>query len=161
MNPCSSSHVWRSSSGVWARVVIYLPCLLCCLWKSSPGNALKGCAFLSLHAALLPLHLAQQQAAHLGSTCPCLRQILESVFLHHCYFNGGCRLTGYTPISASGPNGAILHYGHASAPNNRQTQEGDMMLMDMGCEYYRYGSDVSGWVSVCSNDAHGRSLLQG
>ncbi len=49
--------------------------------------------------------------------CSARRTQLESVFLHHCYSTGGCRLTGYTPISASGPNGAVLHYGHAGAPN--------------------------------------------
>ncbi|KAF5833683.1 Xaa-Pro dipeptidase (X-Pro dipeptidase) [Dunaliella salina] len=84
-------------------------------------------------------HVAMMRAAKPGM----MEYQLESVFLHHCYFHGGCRITGYTPISASGPNGAILHYGHASAPNNRQTREGDMMLMDMGCEYYRYGSDIT------------------
>jgi len=68
---------------------------------------------------------------------------LESEFLHHCYANGGCRTYGYTPICASGPNGATLHYGHAGAPNDREVQAEDMMLVDMGCEYYRYGSDIT------------------
>ena len=39
---------------------------------------------------------------------------------------------GYTPIVASGPNGAVLHYGHAGAPNDRQLGGGDMMLLDCG-----------------------------
>lgn len=49
-------------------------------------------------------------------------------------------LPGYTCIAASGSNGAVLHYGHAGAPNDRQTHDGDLVLFDMGCEYYRYGS---------------------
>jgi Xaa-Pro dipeptidase len=50
--------------------------------------------------------------------------------------------SGYTCIAASGPNGAVLHYGHAGAPNDRQLADGDIVLFDMGCEYYRYGSGV-------------------
>lgn len=42
---------------------------------------------------------------------------IESIFLDHCYRAGGCRHAPYTPICASGPNGAVLHYGHAGAPN--------------------------------------------
>ncbi|KAK9839544.1 hypothetical protein WJX81_008524 [Elliptochloris bilobata] len=76
---------------------------------------------------------------------------LEAVFLKDCYLLGGCRHAPYTPICASGPNGAVLHYGHAAAANNRQIQDKDMMLMDMGCEYYAYDSDIT-----CSFPANGR-----
>ena len=48
---------------------------------------------------------------------------LESVFLASCYAHGGCRHAPYTPICASGPNGAILHYGHAGAPNSEPTAQ--------------------------------------
>ena len=41
----------------------------------------------------------------------------EAIFLCHCYRQGGCRHAPYTPICASGSNGAVLHYGHAGAPN--------------------------------------------
>eukprot|EP00798_Chlamydomonas_sp_ICE-L_P003378 gene3378-13414_t len=68
---------------------------------------------------------------------------LEASFLHQCYNVGGARTAPFGPIAASGPNNPVLHYGHAGAPNDRQIQDGDLCLMDMGCTYYQYGSDIT------------------
>lgn len=76
---------------------------------------------------------------------------LESVFLSWCYGTGGARHVSYTCICGSGTNSAVLHYGHAGAPNDRALQDGDMCLFDMGCEYYCYTSDIT-----CSFPANGR-----
>jgi Xaa-Pro dipeptidase len=76
---------------------------------------------------------------------------LESIFLHEVYSKGGCRHVSYTCICCSGPNGAILHYGHAGAPNDRQLKDGDMCLFDMGAEYHCYSSDIT-----CSWPANGK-----
>ncbi|KAL5539026.1 hypothetical protein UlMin_045333 [Ulmus minor] len=65
---------------------------------------------------------------------------LESMFLHHTYMYGGCRHCSYTCICATGGNSAVLHYGHAAAPNDRTFEDGDMALLDMGAEYNFYGS---------------------
>ena len=50
----------------------------------------------------------------------------ESTFLHHTYFHGGCRHVCYACICGSGDNGSILHYGHASAANDKTIKDGDM-----------------------------------
>lgn len=68
---------------------------------------------------------------------------LESMFLHNCYFFGGSRHVAYTSICACGPNGAVLHYGHAGAPNARLLEAGDLALLDMGCVYHCYSSDIT------------------
>ncbi|XVE98028.1 hypothetical protein REPUB_Repub03eG0070000 [Reevesia pubescens] len=68
---------------------------------------------------------------------------LESMFLHHTYMYGGCRHCSYTRICATGENSAVLHYGHAAAPNDRILKDGDMALLDMGAEYSFYGSDIT------------------
>ncbi|CAD5117906.1 DgyrCDS6651 [Dimorphilus gyrociliatus] len=68
---------------------------------------------------------------------------LESVFLHHCYSQGGMRHVSYTCICASGNNSSILHYGHAGAPNDRRMEASDMCLFDLGGEYYCYESDIT------------------
>ncbi|KAJ9688206.1 hypothetical protein PVL29_014099 [Vitis rotundifolia] len=76
---------------------------------------------------------------------------LESMFLHHTYMYGGCRHCSYTCICATGGNSAVLHYGHAAAPNDRTFEDGDMALLDMGAEYHFYGSDIT-----CSFPVNGK-----
>jgi len=75
----------------------------------------------------------------------------ESTFQHHIYFHGGARHVCYNCISASGRSGAVLHYGHAGAPNDQTIHDGDMCLFDMGGEYYCYCSDIT-----CSFPANGK-----
>ncbi|XP_023173736.2 xaa-Pro dipeptidase [Drosophila hydei] len=75
----------------------------------------------------------------------------EAVFLHHAYAVGGCRHASYTCICGSGINSAILHYGHAGAPNNRPIQYGEMCLFDMGANYCGYAADIT-----CSFPANGK-----
>ncbi|XP_007012898.2 PREDICTED: xaa-Pro dipeptidase isoform X2 [Theobroma cacao] len=76
---------------------------------------------------------------------------LESMFLHHTYMYGGCRHCSYTCICATGENSAVLHYGHAAAPNDKILEDGDMALLDMGAEYSFYGSDIT-----CSFPVNGK-----
>lgn len=76
---------------------------------------------------------------------------LESIFLHHTYMYGGCRHCSYTCICATGDNSAVLHYGHAGAPNDKTLEDGDMALLDMGAEHHFYGSDIT-----CSYPINGK-----
>lgn len=67
---------------------------------------------------------------------------LEARFLARIAEDHGCRTCAYTSICACGPNSAVLHYGHAAAPNARLLLEDDMALLDMGAEYH-YCSDIT------------------
>jgi Xaa-Pro dipeptidase len=51
----------------------------------------------------------------------------EAKFLYEIYSKGGCRRCAYTAICGCGPNSAVLHYGHAGAPNDRPLQQTDMV----------------------------------
>ena len=51
----------------------------------------------------------------------------EAKFQYEIYRKGGCRKCAYNCIGACGPNGAVLHYGHAGAPNDRELQPTDMV----------------------------------
>lgn len=75
----------------------------------------------------------------------------EAVFLAHTYYVGGCRHASYTCICGVGNNSAILHYGHAGAPNNREIKNGEMCLFDMGANYFGYCADIT-----CSFPANGK-----
>lgn len=75
----------------------------------------------------------------------------ESVFLAHTYFVGGCRHPSYTCICGVSTNSSILHYGHASAPNDCEIKDGEMCLFDMGANYFGYCADIT-----CSFPANGK-----
>ncbi len=75
----------------------------------------------------------------------------ESTFLNHCYYYGGCRHACYTCITACGHSGSVLHYGHAGAPNDQPCRDGEIVLFDMGAEYYRFCSDIT-----CSYPVNGK-----
>ena len=51
----------------------------------------------------------------------------------------GALFPAYTPIVASGANSCVLHYN----TNNRRTADGDLVLIDAGCEFDGYASDIT------------------
>lgn len=50
----------------------------------------------------------------------------------------------FHPIVGSGPNACVLHY----RANSRQMQDGELLLIDAGCEYQYYASDISRTIPV-------------
>ena len=66
------------------------------------------------------------------------------IFLISCLFIfTGCRHVSYTCICGSGRSGAVLHYGHAGAPNDQLVKSDHMVLFDMGAEYFCFCSDIT------------------
>jgi Xaa-Pro aminopeptidase len=63
---------------------------------------------------------------------------LEAEYLHE-FARSGCREAAYNSIVASGGNACILHYNE----NNEQMKKGDLVLIDAGCEYEYYASDIT------------------
>lgn len=62
----------------------------------------------------------------------------------HEFIRNGSRGHAYTPIIASGYNACVLHY----ITNDQACSEGDVVLMDFGCEYGGYASDLTRCVPV-------------
>jgi Xaa-Pro aminopeptidase len=63
---------------------------------------------------------------------------IEAV-LRERFHAGGAERCAYSPIVGSGPNATVLHY----RKNNRRMQDGDLLLIDAGCEYRYYACDVT------------------
>ncbi len=63
---------------------------------------------------------------------------LEAEIQHH-FMKSGSRSPAYTSIVGSGDNACILHY----IENTRQTKDGDLVLIDAGCELEHYASDIT------------------
>jgi len=63
---------------------------------------------------------------------------IEAELLHEFRRNGS-QFPAYTPIVASGPNACTLHYN----ANNRRIADGDLVLIDAGCELDGYASDIT------------------
>ncbi|MBN1237087.1 MAG: Xaa-Pro aminopeptidase [Gammaproteobacteria bacterium] len=62
---------------------------------------------------------------------------LEAEYLHEFRRHGA--VCSYTPIVAGGANACVLHY----TANDAQLADGDLVLVDAGCEHAMYASDVT------------------
>lgn len=63
---------------------------------------------------------------------------IEAEFLHEFYRNGA-QSPAYTSIVAGGANACTLHYN----ANNCVLNDGDLLLIDAGCELDGYASDIT------------------
>lgn len=80
-------------------------------------------------------------AAHVRAMRTCrpgmMEYEIEAEFLHE--FRRHDATTSYHPIVGGGANGCILHY----VENRARLEEGDLLLIDAGCEYDYYASDIT------------------
>jgi Xaa-Pro aminopeptidase len=63
---------------------------------------------------------------------------IEAELLYE-FRRNGAQAPAYSPIVASGANSCILHYN----ANNRRMQDGELVLIDAGCELDGYASDIT------------------
>jgi Xaa-Pro aminopeptidase len=67
---------------------------------------------------------------------------VEAEYLHEFRHNNAS--LSYSPIVGSGDNACILHY----IDNNQKIADGDLLLIDAGCEYDYYASDITRTIPV-------------
>ncbi|MDB5792192.1 MAG: Xaa-Pro aminopeptidase [Massilia sp.] len=63
---------------------------------------------------------------------------LEAELLY-AFRKSGAQFPAYTPIVAAGANACVLHY----SANNAHMRDGDLVLIDAGCEFDSYASDIT------------------
>lgn len=90
---------------------------------------MKAAGEISAHA-----HKRAMQFAKPG----CFEYHIEAE-LHHAFAMEGARSPAYSTIVGSGENACILHY----TENSAQVKDGDLILVDAGCEYQGYAADIT------------------
>ncbi|HEX6997418.1 MAG TPA: Xaa-Pro aminopeptidase [Gammaproteobacteria bacterium] len=107
------------------------------LFKSrSEVNVMRQAARIAVEA-----HARAMRACRPGM----MEYELEAEYVHVFRRHGAeC---SYPPIVAAGANACILHY----RANDARLRDGDLVLVDAGCEYQMYASDVT-----CTFPANGR-----
>lgn len=63
---------------------------------------------------------------------------VEAEMVHECA-RAGARDQAYPPIVGGGSNACVLHY----IENSDELKDGDLLLIDAGCEYECYASDIT------------------
>lgn len=79
-----------------------------------------------------------------GFAKPGVKEYEIEAEISHEFLRNGSRGHAYTPIIASGYNACVLHY----ITNDQVCNDGDVILMDFGCEYGGYASDLTRCIPV-------------
>lgn len=82
---------------------------------------------------------AEAHVRAMQSCRPGLYEYQLEAELQHTFVRHGSRYPAYASIVAAGPNACILHY----TENNSQIRDGDLILIDAGCELDCYASDIT------------------
>lgn len=100
------------------------------LYKSAAElKVMREAAAISCRA-----HIRAMQACRAG-----LREYSLEAELEYEFRKGGARMPAYGSIVAAGRNGCILHYQENAA----LLKDGDLVLIDAGCEIDCYASDIT------------------
>jgi Xaa-Pro aminopeptidase len=90
------------------------------------------------------------------TTRPGMMEYEVEAELAHEFRRRGAQAPAYNSIVAGGPNACVLHY----VENNAELSDGDLLLIDAGCELHGYASDitrtfpVSGEFSAAQRDVY-------
>jgi len=79
---------------------------------------------------------------------------IEAELLHE-FRRNGAQFPAYSPIVAAGANSCVLHY----VSNDAQLAQGDLLLIDAGCELDGYASDITRTFPVSGRFSDGQRAV--
>lgn len=82
---------------------------------------------------------AEAHAAAMARAAPGSHEYELEAILRERFRARGAERPAYPPIVGSGPNATVLHYRR----NDRRIEDGELVLVDAGCEYHGYAADVT------------------
>ncbi|XP_057515366.1 intermediate cleaving peptidase 55, mitochondrial [Amaranthus tricolor] len=100
-------------------------------WVKSPAeiNLMREAATIACQAQL--------QTMFHSKTYPHERMMAAKVE-YECKMRGAQKMA-FNPVVGGGPNGSVIHYSR----NDRRVNNGELVLMDIGCEFHGYVSDMT------------------
>jgi Xaa-Pro aminopeptidase len=91
----------------------------------------------------------------MSRTQPSMHEYEVEALLLDTFRRHGSERVAYGSIVGSGPNACVLHY----RANNRKMNEGELLLIDAGCEYGYYASDVTRTFPVSGKFTHEQQAI--
>ncbi|TVP54909.1 MAG: Xaa-Pro aminopeptidase [Halomonadaceae bacterium] len=82
---------------------------------------------------------AEAHCRAMTRSAPGLREYQLEAELHYTFMDHGARHPAYSTIVGGGANGCVLHY----IDNQAVLQDGDLVLIDAGCELEGYAADIT------------------
>jgi Xaa-Pro aminopeptidase len=82
---------------------------------------------------------AEAMRAAIGGLRPGIHEYELAALIEYTYKRAGCERSGFPPITASGPNGVILH----ATDQYREMKAGEVVIVDIGAECAGYTADLS------------------
>ncbi|MDC9596667.1 Xaa-Pro aminopeptidase [Xenorhabdus anantnagensis] len=82
---------------------------------------------------------AQAHTRAMQVCCPDMFEYQLEAEIHYEFTRQGARYPAYNTIIGAGENACILHY----TENERRMKDGDLVLIDAGCEYEGYAGDIT------------------
>ena len=108
------------------------------------SRVLHECRLIKTSSELALLREAAKVSADahkvlMGAATPGMREFQLEGLLEAHFLENGSTGAGYTPIVATGANATVLHY----VRNRDVLQDGDLVLVDAGCEIAYYTADIT------------------